>query len=139
MELTIPTEISFECPEGTHSATFYHIKEITKGKETLVRLLFEANKCSTENTTVLVARNFSPSLRKGSQLRDFLDCWLGAEFVEENRKGNKFNFESIQNMKADVVVQSISNPEYPKPFIRLEAAYPPGSLVATCCEEQGDI
>jgi hypothetical protein len=131
MEITVPTNTSFECPEGTHSAAFSQHKEVVKhgkrGEEKYVRLLFEADQISTEETEVLVGRNFVPSLKKGSDLRTFLDTWLGDEFVDQNKVAKKFNFDSLNGKRADIIAKHIVNEEYPKPFVHLQAAYPAGS------------
>ena len=79
--LEIPTEVSWSCSEGAHSATFYECKEINKytekGEERYVRLIFQPEQLSAENAIVLVGRNFVPTLKKGGDLRLFLDTWLG--------------------------------------------------------------
>ncbi len=128
MTLDIPQEISWNCSEGTHNATFYEFKEVSRytkrGEEKFVRLVFQPDQLSTEDTIVLVGRNFVPSLKKGSDLRVFLDTWLGDDFVDLHRQGAKFHFEALHNRRGDIVVKHIENQGYAVPFVHLQAAYP---------------
>lgn len=131
MEITVPTNTSFECREGWHTATFYqhkeHIKHTKQGEEKFVRLLFKADDESTGDTTILVGRNFVPSLRKGSELRTFLDLWLGPEFVDKNKHSGKISFDALDGRPARIVVKHIVNEGYAKAYVYLEAAYPPAN------------
>ena len=133
MILEIPTEVSWSCSEGAHSATFYECKEINKytekGEERYVRLIFQPEQLSAENAIVLVGRNFVPTLKKGGDLRLFLDTWLGDQFVDQHRQGGKFDFEALRNQRGDLIVKHIENEGYPMPFVHLQAAYPPGTLI----------
>ena len=132
MTLDIPQEINWNCMEGAHSARFYEFKEVTRttlrGQEKLVRLVFQPEQLSTDDTIVLAGRNFIPTLRKGSDLRVFLDTWLGDDFVDQHRQGAKFNFEILLNRRGDIVVKHIKNEGYPVPYVHLQAAFPPGTL-----------
>ena len=140
MQIVVPQEISFVCPEGTLSATFYHAKEISKmtkrGEEKLVRLLFQPDTLSTEARITLVGRNFVPSLARGSELRTFLDLWLGSDFVNEHKQRGTFDFAAVQDRAADLVVKHINNEGYNQPFVYLAAAYPPGTLKTESPKEQ---
>ena len=100
MEMIVPTDTCFDCPQGAHHATFYQQKEVAKytkrGEEKFVRLLFQPDQLSKDDTLVLVGRNFVPSLKRGSDLRMFLDTWLGDDFVDQHKQGGKFNFRRLE-------------------------------------------
>ena len=132
MKLTIPIEKSFDCPEGIFSGTFVEHKLTTKPTETglqdCARLVFQVDELSTDDKLVLVGKNFFPSLKKGSKLRQMLDFWLGAEFVPEHKQGNQLDFDLLNGRKADLVVKHIDNEGHPKPYVFLEGFFPPGSI-----------
>ena len=132
MKLTIPIEKSFDCPEGIFSGTFVEHKLTTKPTETglqdCARLVFQVDELSTDDKLVLVGKNFFPSLKKGSKLRQMLDFWLGAEFVPTHKQGNQLDFDLLNGRKADLVVKHIDNKEYLKPYVQLESVYPANSI-----------
>ncbi len=132
MTLNIPQEISWDCSEGTRNATFYEFKEVSRytkrGEEKFVRLVFQLDELSTEDSIVLVGRNFVPSLKKGSDLRLFLDTWLGDDFVDQHKQGGKFDLEALNGRRGEIVVKHFENQGYAVPFVHLQAAYPLGTL-----------
>ncbi len=141
MQLDVPKTVSFaDCPAGTHAATFYQHKPKTKqtkrGVETLIRLIFQINDLSTESKLILVGRNFVTSLKPGSDLRQFLDCWLGPDFVESHQRGGKFDFDLLNDRHADVTVQRIDNEDYPEPYVWLVSAHPAGTLKTETYKDQ---
>jgi hypothetical protein len=132
MKLTIPIEKSFDCPEGIFSGTFVEHRLTSKATQTsqqnFARLVFQVEEQSTDDKLVLVAKNFVPSLKKGSNLRQMLDFWLGEEFVEAHKQDNQLDFDPLNGRKADLVVKHIVNKEYLKPYVQLESVYPANSI-----------
>jgi hypothetical protein len=143
MELSIPQDISFECPPGTFTGTFCEYRDCVKvtdqGEEKLVRLLFQPDDMSTDTKIVLVGKNFAPTLRKHSQLRNFLDLWLGSDFVTENSKGGKFQFESLHKRRGTLVVSHIENAGYSKPYVCLQSVLPLTTTANSHPDNGGDI
>jgi hypothetical protein len=127
MTLDVPTELNFDCPPGQYRASCYDHMEIIKpsgkGQQKYIRLRFKIDGLSTEQKTMLVCKNFIPSLKKGGELRETLDGWLGEEFISNNSTNKKFNFEALHHTKADVVVSHIHNGQ-PKPYVCLESVQP---------------
>jgi hypothetical protein len=134
MQIPIPADTSFDCKEGTHNATFHQLREVNKLKdgrvEKFIRLLFKVDALSNEHTIVLVGRNFVPTLEHGSDLRTFIDTWLGEKHIEQNKTLNgAFNLRSLENRPAVIVVNRIENEGYKIPYVHLVAAYPPGTQI----------
>ena len=134
MEIAVPVEQSFDCPEGNHKATFYQVRHVEKQKEgrveSYIRLLFKVDDLSNENQIVLVGRNFIPSLEAASDLRIFIDSWLGKDYIEKHKAANgAFMMRSLENLPALIVVNHIENEGYAMPYVYLVAAYPPGTEI----------
>ena len=49
--------------------------------------------------------------------------------MDQHRQGGKFDFEALRNQRGDLIVKHIENEGYPMPFVHLQAAYPPGTLI----------
>ena len=132
MQIKLPTDKSFDCPEGIHTGEFYEHRPTTKptqnGIETYLRLVFQVEAQSSETKLVLVGRNFVPTLHQGSDLRLMLDSWLGEDFLETHAFDSKFDFEILNGRKADLVVKHIQNEGHRKPYVYLEGVFPPGSI-----------
>jgi hypothetical protein len=63
-----------------------------------------------------------PSLEPGSQLREFVDLWLGEQFTQAHRKNGSFDLEALSEKKADLVIRNIKNEKCPKPVVYGAAA-----------------
>jgi hypothetical protein len=134
MQIPVPANYSFDCPEGTHNATLYQLREVKKIKdgnvEKFLRLVFKVDALSDEHTIILVGRNFVPTLELGSDLRTFIDTWLGQHHIEQNKTLNgAFNVRSLEQRGAVIVVNRIENEGYDMPYVHLVAAYPPGTKI----------
>ncbi len=134
IQIPIPAEYSFDCPDGTHTATFHQLREINKHKdgnvERFIRFVFKVDALSNDQTIVLVGRNFVPTLEHGSDLRTFIDTWLGDNHIQQNKTATgAFNLRSIENKPAVIVVNRIDNEGYKMPYVHLVAAYPPGTKI----------
>ena len=131
MELEIEKERTFNCPEGCFRAKFKGIREERKfrdGKlEKFARLTLEVEVPSIPDKIVTVARNFPPSLKPGSKLRELLESWLGRNFFEQN-SGKKIDFDLLIDKEADILVHLIQNEGYAQPYRFLAEMYPPGTL-----------
>jgi len=132
MTITLPINKSFDCPEGIHAAEFYEHRATSRmtqtGLESYIRLVFQVEDQSSETKIVLVGRNFIPTLHQGSDLRVMLDSWLGEDFLQTNAHSGKFDFNTLNGRKADLVVKHIDNEGHSKPYVYLEGVFPPGSI-----------
>jgi|SRR5579872_1374448 len=128
MDIHVPAEFNFHCPEGDHLGTCLDFSYITKqtqeGVQDFIRARFNIPALSNEREIMVVGRNFVPSMAKGSQLRTVLECWLGAEFIKEHSRKGSFAFDQLRGVKALVTVQHISNEGHSKPFVHLLGLQP---------------
>ena len=131
--ISLPFDYRFDCPEGKHRVAFYdHLEKSTiknKKPQRQIRLRFKIPSLSTETETMLVCKNFAPTLKAGSELRSFIEMWLGDNFIKAHSKGRQFNFDSLNGLEGDAVVKHISNDGYDEPYVCLESIYPPGTLI----------
>ena len=131
MELEIPLERTFHCPEGSFRATFKGARthhRFRDGKiEELIRLTFEVDVPSIRNKTVTVARNFPPSMAQGTQLRSMLESWLGGEFFQQNA-GKNINLDDQMDRPAEIMVEHCRNEHFEDPYCNLIGIYAPGTL-----------
>ena len=131
MELEIPKERTFDCPQGTFRATFQGIREEPKFKngtlQKFLRMTLEVDVPSIRNRLVTVARTFEPSIAAGTPLRTMLESWLGHEFFEKNA-GKKIKLDELIGREADIIVQHFFNEGFPKPYCHLVAMCPPGTM-----------
>jgi hypothetical protein len=131
MEITIPLERTFHCPEGTFKAVFKGARTQRRFKderfEENIRLTFEVEVPSIRNKIVTVARNFPPSMAQGTQLRSMLESWLGREFFQENA-GKKINLDDHIDKEAEIVVEHCRNEHFSNPYCNLAGIFPPGTM-----------
>jgi hypothetical protein len=127
----IPPEKTFDLPAGNYKATLSQIKSITKqskrGPQEWVRLIFEVQVPSLTNQIPCAGRNFLLDLKKGSDLRNFLEGWLSAEFFTK-LSGSVFDFDTLLGKEADLVLTHFQTGDYDKPHVNVANAFPPGSL-----------
>ena len=134
--LDIPRETSFDCPEGSYSATLSEVRDkptlTTTGLATYVRLLFEVITPESRKKMMMAGKNFDPKMEKdkASLLRIYLETWLGPEVFKENA-GGQFDLQSLVGRPAEVVLVHICNEKHPKPFVDIQAIHPPGALTLT--------
>jgi hypothetical protein len=131
MEFDVEKERTFNCPEGTFRAVFKGIRKDAKFKDgklqEVARMTLEVKVPSMPDKIVTVARNFEPSIRTGSTLREMLEAWLGKQFFSQNA-GTKINLDGQIDKEADIVVKHCHNEGFSKPYCHLLAMLPPGSL-----------
>jgi hypothetical protein len=96
----------------------------------LLRIVWSIDELSDQRSSVLVGRDFAPTLESGSRLRQFPDMWFGETFIQEHRKNVAFDLEALNNQKSDPIIQNIKNEKCDKPFVHVAAGYPLGSQVA---------
>jgi hypothetical protein len=85
---------------------------------------------SIKNRTPMAGKNFALNLRGGSELRRFLENWLGRKFFETNA-GKTLDLESLVGREADLVLVHFQQVGYEKPMVIIQSASPPGSLELT--------
>jgi hypothetical protein len=122
--------ISYDAPEGLFNAVcFENIPIEIKGK-LFWRIKFELLDPSFRTERIFVAKNLLGDLESGSRLRQFIDEWLGEEFLKDFVNSD-LQPEFLIGKTADVLVSHIHNPTYPSPFCDIKAIYPPGTRQVT--------
>ena len=131
MTLEVEKSKCFELPEGIYKARFDENKPVTKFKDgklqNFCRLVFEV--IDGPSAGLYAGRNFLPSLSKNSQLREFLEGWLGPGAFTLTT-GRRFNLDDLVGREADILVRHIVNSEDIPPFRQLAAIYPAGTYTA---------
>jgi hypothetical protein len=82
-KLPVPKQVTFDLPEGNYSITLgrynQQLKQTAKGSQSNIRLLFNVKVPGMEDVIPRAGRNFEAKLDSGSDLRNFLESWLGRD------------------------------------------------------------
>ncbi len=78
----------------------------------------------------MAGRNFPMNLKGGSELRRFLEEWIGRKFFEVNA-GKTLELESLIGREADLVLTHFQQVGYEKPMVFIQSAAPAGTLALT--------
>ena len=134
IEMTIEMENEFNLEEGQYRGRLATLSRKpshpAKGLGDQVRFLFEMNIPSIKNRTPMAGRNFHMSLKGGSELRRFLEGWLGKKFFDAN-SGKTLDLELLIGREADLVLTHFQQVGYERPMVCIESAAPPGTLALT--------
>ena len=105
----IEPKLNWEIPRGTYTATLESIHNKTRTHKgatiSQIRLLFRIDALSDEYVTAMVGKSFDIDPSPGSELRNFLDGWLGAAAVESSRQGNRLDLEGLREKQVDLVIR----------------------------------
>ncbi len=131
MQITIPMNNVFHLNEGNYRGQLQTLSVIPPRKKTGpgegIRLLFRMNIPSIKREIPMAGRSFVLNLRSKSDLRQFLDDWLGADFFESNA-GSAFDLETLIGREADLTLAHYHQVGYEKPMTYIQSASPPGTL-----------
>jgi hypothetical protein len=123
----IPPVTTFDLPEGLYHATLTQYRPMTKqtkkGPQEWVRLLFEVQIPEMANQIPCAGRNFQLDLNAGSDLRNFLEVWLGSDFFKE-KSNQELNFDTLMGKGADVKLSHYLGGDYEKPLVIIDNAFP---------------
>jgi len=134
--LEIPLEKTFNLNEGCFRGRLDSIipkpRASGKGSGDQVRFLFEMDIGSIlkRNKLPFAGRTFDANLRTGSELREFLETWLGRAYFEAHA-GKTIDLESLVGTRADLILKHYHNASYDNPLVFIQAALPAGSLPLT--------
>jgi hypothetical protein len=132
MIVQLPRDKTFNLPEGNLRGCLASLsrRPAGKAKEETVRFVFDMNVPSIRNALPCAGRNFPLDLKVGTELRRFLDGWLGKDFFETNG-GKALDLESLIGREADLMLSHFQQSGYEKPMVFIQAAYKPGTLTLT--------
>ena len=135
----IPAMKTFDLPAGFYEAelTSYKptIKQTKKGPQKWVRLLFDVKIPEMANQIPCAGRNFQLDLNSGSDLRNFLEVWLGSEFFKA-RSNQELNFDTLIGLKGDICLSHFKGDEYEKPLVVVDNVFPLNSQRLTTAKPE---
>ena len=127
----IPPVRTFDLPAGQFKAKLSQVKLITKqskkGPQEWVRLVFEVKVPSLAHQIPCAGRNFLLDLNAGSDLRNFLEIWLGSDFFAK-QSDQDLDFDSLVGHEADLRLSHFRCDNYDRPHVNVDNAFPPGIL-----------
>jgi hypothetical protein len=130
MKLTLGTNDIFDCPEGKYRAILETVgepkKRIKKPCEKQVRLMYRVKTKSGKEH--LVGRTFCADLSYGSELYTFLESWLNGKFDPFLDDGGQVDLNLLAGKRADLLIQHHDDPGFDKPFVKITAIFPEGTL-----------
>lgn len=134
MKLTIPNGGEcFDVPEGQYRATLLRIadrpKSFTKEAEDQVRLVFAIHYPIPTRKEYRAGITCTASLEEGSELREFLRGWRGADFSEEELESGTIDLDALVGQQADLELVHFKNKRFKKPYVHIQSIHPAGTLV----------
>lgn len=124
--IEIPKEPTFDLPEGRYKARLVSVnpKHRFNAAETIpqTRMLFEVEVASIRNKQPMAGRTFDKNLRKGSELRCFLETWKGARWLEE--QGGSIDLDRLVGEEAELELTHLQRPPHKRPLVLISAIKP---------------
>jgi hypothetical protein len=103
------------------------MKQTAKGSQPWVRFVFEVDVPGMQHQCPCAGRNFVLDLNPGSDLRNFLESWLGrAYFVAHS--GQDLDFDTLIGKDADLTLSHYEGENYAKPLVLIECIYPSNTI-----------
>jgi hypothetical protein len=128
----VPKDDTYDLPEGRYRAVLSSVRPQWKPHANKpvqqVRLLFAVEIPSLKNKNPMAGRTFNFDLKRGSELRCFVESWLGADFFSHN---TTVDFEQLVGFNADLSLIHRHNDGYDRPYVFIEAIHPAGTLKLT--------
>ena len=127
----IPKDDTYDLPEGRYRAALSSARTLLKSTSRpvqQVRLLFNVNIPSLKHKNPMAGRTFNFDLSRRSELRCFVESWLGADFFSRN---TTIDFEQLIGRAADLTLIHRHNDGYDRPYVFIEAIHPAGTLKLT--------
>jgi hypothetical protein len=141
-KLAVPNQATFDLPEGNFSITLarYHqqLKQTAKGSQTSIRLLFNVKVPGMEDVIPLAGRNFEAKLDSGTDLRNFLESWLGRDYFLK-LSGKELNLDDLIGNPGEATLRHFQGPDFDRPLVIVEGLYPTGTLKLTDTPKTKDI
>lgn len=124
----IPKDDTYDLPEGRYRAVLSSARTLLKSTSRpvqQVRLLFDVSIPSLKRKNPMAGRTFNFDLSRRSELRCFVESWLGADFFSRN---TTVDFEQLVGRSADITLIHRHNDGYDRPFVFVESIHPAGTL-----------
>ncbi len=121
--LKVPAVKTFDVPEGEFRGTLKQIrpkeKQTKRGPQKWIRLVFELSIPNQINQVPCAGRNFLLDLNPGSDLRNFLEVWLGDDFFDR-LSNQEFDFATLLNKEGIVCLSHWFKEVYNKPHVHID-------------------
>lgn len=134
MRIVIPLENEFNLPAGQFRGRLANLarkpSHFATASGEQIRFLFELDIPSIKNRIPMAGRNFALSLKGGSELRRFLEGWLGKRFFAA-KAGQPLDLESLIGRAAELVLTHFQQIGYDQPMVCIASAAPLGTLALT--------
>jgi len=132
MIINIPKAPSYNAPEGIYRAVLTEVIEL-QGKlcncTKEVRLKWKLIYPEHKRVEYFVGKNYCADDTNCTELVEDLRSWFGSAFDSIGGDDGKIDLEELIGQEADIVVSHIRNTKYEKPFVRVKAIHPPGTLL----------
>ena len=123
----IPAVKTFDLPAGIYQATLAQCKTMTKqtkkGPQEWVRLLYEVQVPGMTDQVPCAGRNFLLDLNPGSDLRNFFEGWLGADFFSA-KSNQDLDFDTLVGRQGDISLSHYLGGDNEKPFVNIDNVFP---------------
>ncbi len=126
----IPKDDCYDLPKGRYNAVLSNVRvkphpTTNRSDQQQIRLLFAVSIPSMRNKNPMAGRTFNLDLKRGSDLRMFIENWLGVEWFNTN---TAVDFEQLVGRSADITLNHLHHDGYQRPFVNIEAIHPAGTL-----------
>lgn len=123
----IPAVKTFDLPVGIYQAALSQIKPVTKqtkrGPQEWVRLNYEVQVPGMANQIPCAGRNFLLDLNPGSDLRNFLEVWLGSDYFT-TKSNQEYDFDELMGKEGDIQLSHYLGGDNDKPFVNIDNIFP---------------
>jgi len=127
----VPAVKTFDLPAGQFKATLTSTrllrKQTRRGPQDWIRLVFSVKIDSMADQLPCAGRNFVLDLNPGSDLRNFLEMWLGQEFFK-SLSNKDLDFDGLIGLDGDIELSHHIGEDYDKPLVIIDGVYPKGTL-----------
>ncbi len=123
----VPAIKTYDLPAGVYPGVLAYIKPITKqtktGPQNWIRLVFELKMAGYIGQIPCAGRNFLLDLHPGSDLRNFLEAWLGDCYFA-GLSNQEFDFDTLLGKEGNVCLSHWQSEKYSKPHVRIDCVLP---------------
>jgi hypothetical protein len=127
-------ERTFEINEGFYRAKLTDIiptvRNKSNGAQQWRRFLWEVQVPGIRYKQAMAGRNFPFTLDPGSDLRNFLQTWLGKQYFELNG-GKTIDLDSLIDMECELELVHFTGKGYSTPMTFVSSAHRVGTLELT--------
>lgn len=129
----VPKDDTYHLPAGRYQAVLIGARvkpnpSPNRSDQQQIRLLFAVHIPAIRDKNPMAGRSFNLDLKRGSDLRTFLDSWLGTDYTTSH---SSIDFEKLIGHSADLSLTHHQNHSFDRPFVNIEAIHPAGTLSLT--------